>query len=451
MWLSWGFDNWSTQFIEISDLDKEVILNSKNSLLFNDGDPWAKKGAGSFDIAQGSYDGAECSELVGLFMLSKLEKLDRRLSIGIYRDDCLAVTNASRKQTEDLKKKMCEVFSVEGLQTTAEANLTKVDFLDVTFALDDGTYKPFTKPNNIPQYVNIHSNHPPSVLKNIPASVNKRLSTISSDEKMFKTAVPLYQESINRSGYKYTLKFDPKASDPPTKKKSRKKRNCLYFNPPYNHTVTTNIGKEFLALLNKCFPPGNPLRKIFNRNNVKISYSTTPNMAQIISGNNAKILNNKKEEKKLCSCTKDKKDQCPLDQKCLSENLVYQATVTHPNLETMTYIGQTSTNFKKRLAVHKQTFKDTNLSQTALSTYIHELKSKGIEPKVTWKMIDRGKSFSPVTGMCHLCVKEAFYILFRPELAKLNSKSEIFSACFHKKAALLIPVKRGRKRKSHGS
>ena len=173
-------------------------------------------------------------------------------------------------------------------------------------------------------------------------------------------------------------------------------------------------------------------------------------MAQIISGHNSKILESKKEEKKLCSCTKEKKNLCPLDQKCLSENLVYQATVTHPNLETMTYIGQTSCNFKARLAVHKQTFKDKyNTSQTALSNYIHDLNSKGIEPKVTWKMIDRGKSFSPVTGVCHLCVKEAFYILFRPELAKLNSKSEVFSACFHKKAALLIKVKRGRK--PHGS
>ena len=55
---------------------------------------------------------------------------------------------------------MCEIFSVQGLQTTAEANLTQVDFLDVTFALDDGSYKPFTKPNNTPQYVHVNSNHP---------------------------------------------------------------------------------------------------------------------------------------------------------------------------------------------------------------------------------------------------------------------------------------------------
>ena len=96
-------------------------------------------------------------------MLAELEKLDHRLSIGIYRDDCLAVTGASRKQTEDLKKRMCEVFSMQGLQTTAEANLTQVDFLDVTLVLDDGRHKPYAKPNNIPQYVHVNSNHPPQV------------------------------------------------------------------------------------------------------------------------------------------------------------------------------------------------------------------------------------------------------------------------------------------------
>ena len=134
---------------------------------------------------------------------------------------------------------------------------------------------------------------------------------------------------------------------------------------------------------------------------------------------------------------------------CLSDNIVYQATVIQPNKQTSTYIGQTSCNFKKRLAVHLQTFKDINTSQTALSNHIHELKERGITPKVTWKIVDRGKSFTPITAVCQLCVKEAYYILFKPELATLNSKSEVFLACFHKKSALLIKTKRGRK--PHGN
>ena len=83
--------NWARQYTDITNEDEEIIINSKDSFLLNDEEPWTKKHTGNFDIAQGSYDGAECSELVGLFILSHLEKLDHRLSIGIYRDDCLAV------------------------------------------------------------------------------------------------------------------------------------------------------------------------------------------------------------------------------------------------------------------------------------------------------------------------------------------------------------------------
>jgi len=72
-------------------------------------------------------------------------------------------------------------------------------------------------------------------------------------------------------------------------------------------------------------------------------------MAKIIAGKNGKLLEGDKEEKKLCSCPKDKKDKCPLDQKCLSDNIVYQATVTQPNQEKETYIGQTSCDFKKKI------------------------------------------------------------------------------------------------------
>ena len=50
-----------------------------------------KKGGLEFDVGQGSYDGAEACELVGLYILSKLEKLN--INIGLYRDDGLAVTN----------------------------------------------------------------------------------------------------------------------------------------------------------------------------------------------------------------------------------------------------------------------------------------------------------------------------------------------------------------------
>ena len=196
------------------------------------------------------------------------------------------------------------------------------------FDLSEETYEPYNKPQNIPQYVNKLSNPPPAVIRNIPASVNKRLSSISSSEAMFKKAAPLYQEALEKSGYSCTLKYEPQANNPKQKKRGRK-RHILWFNPPYNHTVRTNVAREFLSLIDKCFPPGHPLRKIFNRNTVKVAYSTTPNMSQIIAGKNAKILNHSGNQKRTCSCPSTK--ICPLDRKCLTDNLVYQATVTHPD------------------------------------------------------------------------------------------------------------------------
>ena len=225
----------------------------------------------------------------------------------------------------------------------------------------------------------------------------------------------------------------------------------MWFNPPWNLEVETNIGREFLKLVEECFPPENPLSKIFNRKSVKVSYSTTPSMEQIIAGKNAKVLNEQDNENppKKCSCTRGK--ECPLGKKCLEKEIIYQATIEQENGEVKTYVGLTATDFKARYGVHKKSFENPDYCQTTLSKYIHDLKSKGIETKITWKILDRAKSYSPVTDVCHLCNKEAYYIIFEPHLAQLNKRSELFSTCMHKKPNLLFKPKRGRPKKSPGT
>merc|ERR1711954_566729 len=124
------------------------------------------------------------------------------------------------------------------------------------FDLENNTYKTYNKPNNIPQYVHRLSNHLPSVLKNIPEGVNKRLSSNSSNEEMFNQSSQLFQEALHKSGYSYQLKFNPHDPKPASKSRNKKrKRNVTWFNPPFNSTVKTNIGKEFLKVVDECFPP----------------------------------------------------------------------------------------------------------------------------------------------------------------------------------------------------
>ena len=96
--------------------------------------------------------------------------------------------------------------------------------------------------------------------------------------------------------------------------------------------ILTNIGKVFLSLTIKHFPPSHRYHKIFNRRIVKFSYSCSPNVQSAISAHNRKILrmhntrtNDPPTEKPLCNCRKA--DECPLSGNCLKSAIIYQATV----------------------------------------------------------------------------------------------------------------------------
>jgi hypothetical protein len=58
-----------------------------------------------FDVTMGSYDGAEICELVGLFILSKLEAKFGKNQVGLYRDDGLAILKARRARSADKASK----------------------------------------------------------------------------------------------------------------------------------------------------------------------------------------------------------------------------------------------------------------------------------------------------------------------------------------------------------
>ena len=57
--------------------------------------------------------------------------------------------------------------------------------------------------------------------------------------------------------------------------------------------------------------------------------------------------------------------------------------------------------------------------------------------EIKWKILGRACPFSPVTGKCELCTLEKYIIIFKPELANLNSRNEIHNHCTHKRRVLL--------------
>ena len=76
--------------------------------------------------------------------------------------------------------------------------------------------------------------------------------------------------------------------------KLQRKRKIIRLNPPFNRSVITNMGRRFLSLVEKHFPKENKLRKIFNKNTLKVSCSCSQNMTQIINSYNRKVKQTKK-------------------------------------------------------------------------------------------------------------------------------------------------------------
>ena len=107
--------------------------------------------------------------------------------------------------------------------------LKSVDHLDVNFNLTEESFKPFRKPNSQLLYVNKQSNHPKSVTKQIPNSVNKRLNTISSNSALFDEAKGEYERALENSGYTVTLSYteDQDIRNSNRKKKQKKKNHMV--------------------------------------------------------------------------------------------------------------------------------------------------------------------------------------------------------------------------------
>ena len=434
--------DFAEQYTEITQNDRDIIIHAKRSLLFSNGCPWKKKEPDQpFDVTMGSYDGAETCELVICYLLSLLHSKYGE-NVGLYRDDGLCAFDKTPREIENIKKDICSIFRENELRITIEANKVITDYLDVTLNLENGTHKPYMKPNNELKYVHVKSNHPPNVIKSIPEGINTRLSNLSSSEEIFDSSKSPYQNALNQSGHKYQLHYAPQ---PSTHRRKNRSRNITWYNPPFDVNVSTNIGKKFLNIIDKCFPQIHPLRKICNRNTLKLSYSCMPNIQSIVQSDcknklaqDAKV-NENSENVNLCNCRK--KDECPLKGQCLSRSVVYQATVKSDDA-TETYVGLTGNDFKSRYNNHTSTFRDSNKKlSTELSKHIWSLKDKGKNFTIDWKILGKAKTYSNITKKCNLCTLEKFFIICKPNIASLNKRSELINKCRHQNKYLLQSLK----------
>lgn len=426
---------WAKQHHEFSDIDIDIILNARKSFLFNEDSTWIKKNNNDlFDVTMGSFDGAEICELIGLYMLNLMEDILGDDHYGLYRDDGLIAARRTSRQIDVLRKAIIKLYKENELNITTEPNSKIVSYLDVTLDLEKGTYAPFKKPNEEPIYIDIKSNHPPQITKNIPTMIAKRISDLSSNEQIFKDNIQPYQEAINRSGYNSQLTYSK--NEPNIIK--RRKRGILWYTPPFNLAVKSNIGKEFLNLIDKHFPPNHKYNKILNRNTVKISYSCMRNMSSKINSNNRKKLKQETTRPtENCTCT-----NCPIEGKCKEKGVIYRATVTAEGLQNKVYHGLSEPIFLNRYNKHIFTFNNPNYkSETRLSKYIWQLKEQGKEYSIKWDIVKKSTIYQTGSRKCDLCASEKVFIIDADPKLSLNLKSELISKCRHQNKHLLSNVK----------
>ena len=387
----------------------------------------------------GGYDSSQIADLVGLYILNMLTRIISPQQLGLYHDDgLLYIPNSNGPLSSSKQKRIIRAFKLLGFRIEISSNIKIVNFLDVTLDLSNNSYKPFIKTNQNPSYINVNSNHPKNMIKQIPKAVNLRIGKLSANEKIFKESSKRYINALKHSGFKEDFRYlkeditneITKENNTYDQKNKNRKRKIIWFNPPFCKLANIDVGKYFLRRRDKHFKQDNILHKIFNRKTLKISYSCTKNMShnnKLINKFHNRVNNNNINSKKIeCNC-KSRTD-CPMNGLCNLGNVVYQAIINPQEdiSDKKFYIGVSFTSWKIRYGNHKFSFShEHQKNQTALSKHYWGLKDKGLTPDIQWSILKRSSNPKSFDSRCNLCLEEKIHILLFPEpKKKKNIKQE---------------------------
>ena len=395
---------------------------------------------------------SQIADLVGLYILNMLTRIISHQQTGLYHDDGLIyIPNSNGPLSSSIQKRIIRAFKFLGFRIKISSNIKIVNFLDVTLDLSNNAYKPFIKTNQNPTYINVNSNHPKNIIKQIPKAVNLRIGKLSANEKIFKESSKRYINALKNSGFKEDFRYlNENITNEITKENNNydqtnknRKRKIIWFNPTFCKLANIDVGKYFLRLIDKHFKQDNRLHKIFNRKTLKISYSCTKNISQIINSHNNELINkfrnrvnNNNINSKKIECNCKSRSDCPMNGLCNLDNVVYQAII-YPKEDINDkkyYTGISYTTFKIRYGNHKFSFShEHQKNQTALSKHYRGLKVKGLTPEIQWSILRRSSTPKSFDSSCNLCLEEKIHILLFPEpKTLLNKRNELIARCRHR-------------------
>ena len=122
---------------------------------------------------------------------------------------------------------------------------------------------------------------------------------------------------------------------------------------------------------------------------------------------------------RTCNCIK--KTNFPLQEKCLSQNTLYQADISSENFQTKIYYCISETKFKTRFSNRKKSFHhEKHKNNTQLSKELWNIKASKEEPVFVWKILGQYQPYNVNTKRFLLCLNEN---------NMLNKRTEIISKC----------------------
>ena len=138
------------------------------------------------------------------------------------------------------------------------------------------------------------------------------------------------------------------------------------------------------------------------------------------------------------------KSNCPLDNKCLTNKIVYKPEVETNDgineLSTKVYFGISETEFKSRYNNHTMSFRNrTHENDTELSKYIWSLKDQNKVFDIKWPIFKKSSEYSIVSKSFNLCFLEKVVICnFKVKDRLLNKRLDLVSKCRHENKYILM-------------
>ena len=126
----------------------------------------------------------------------------------------------------------------------------------MTLNLLNNVYKPFLKTDQYSSYINVYSNHPKTIIKQVPKAVKLRIRNLSAKEKILQESSKIYKDALKNSGFREGFTYQEENIPNDIKKVNKKccqknrKRKIMWFNPTFCRLASINVGKYFLKLIN---------------------------------------------------------------------------------------------------------------------------------------------------------------------------------------------------------